>query len=56
MDKQSLQRVVNLGGWLSQYPAYDPQHFESFITADDIKRMADWGMDHVRLPVDYPIT
>jgi hypothetical protein len=46
---------VNLGGWISQYQKYDRQHFETFITADDIQRIADWGMDHVRLPIDYPI-
>jgi len=44
-----------LGGWISQYPALDHQHFETFITVDDIKRIADWGMDHIRLPVDYPV-
>jgi endoglucanase len=51
----SCQAGVNLGGWISQYPAYDIQHFETFIRADDIQRIADWGMDHVRLPVDYPV-
>ena len=46
---------VNLGGWLSQYHAFDHQHFRTFITADDVKQIAGWGMDHVRLPIDYPI-
>ena len=55
MDKSSLKIGINLGGWISQYPAYDHQHFKTFITANDIKRIADWGMDHVRLPVDYPL-
>ena len=55
MNKISLKIGINLGGWISQYPAYDPQHFGTFITANDIKRIADWGMDHVRLPVDYPL-
>jgi hypothetical protein len=50
-----FQAGVNLGGWLSQYPHYDAEHFQSFITAADIQRIAVWGMDHVRLPVDYPI-
>jgi aryl-phospho-beta-D-glucosidase BglC (GH1 family) len=45
---------VNLGGWLSQY-AEDAgeEHFRSFILEDDIKRIASWGFDHVRLPVDH---
>lgn len=46
---------VNLGGWLSQYKAYDHAHFQSFITAADIRQIADWGMDHIRLPFDYQI-
>jgi hypothetical protein len=46
---------VNLAGWLSQYLAYDHSHFKSFITEQDIQRIGGWGMDHVRLPVDYPV-
>ncbi len=55
MNKSALQTGVNLGGWLSQYPAYDYTHFDTFITADDIERIIDWGCDHVRLPVDNPV-
>ena len=55
MNKNDLHTGVNLGGWLSQYPAYDFTHFDTFITSDDIKRIKDWGCDHVRLPVDYPV-
>jgi endoglucanase len=55
MDKRSLQVGINLGGWISQYPAYDHQYFKTFLIRDDIQRIADWGMDHVRLPVDYPL-
>lgn len=46
---------VNLGGWISQYQHFDDRHFESFITEQDIEQIAGWGMDHVRLPVDYPV-
>jgi endoglucanase len=55
MTSFSCQAGVNLGGWISQYKQYDHQHFETFINADDIQRIADWGMDHVRLPIDYPV-
>lgn len=55
MDKTNFHSGVNLGGWLSQYPAYDYSHFDTFITPLDIRRIADWGCDHVRLPVDYPV-
>ncbi|MBN2146320.1 MAG: glycoside hydrolase family 5 protein [Anaerolineales bacterium] len=50
-----FQAGVNLGGWISQYPTFDQQHFQSFITEEDLDRIASWGMDHVRLPVDYPV-
>lgn len=50
-----FDKGVNLGGWLSQYAAYDTAHFDSFITHTDIERIASWGLDHVRLPVDYPV-
>jgi endoglucanase len=51
----NLKKGVNLGGWLSQYRDFDNTHFNSFITEDDIARIASWGMNHVRLPVDYPV-
>jgi endoglucanase len=53
--KNGFQKGVNLGGWISQYRAYDHDHFQSFITAQDIERIASWGLDHVRLPVDSPV-
>jgi endoglucanase len=46
---------VNLGGWISQYQKFDKEHFDTFITGQDIEQIAGWGMDHVRLPVDYPV-
>ncbi len=51
----NFQVGVNLGGWISQYPAFDTHHFDTFITKSDIEQIASWGMDHVRLPVDYPV-
>lgn len=48
------QKGVDLGGWLSQ-GSYDKQHLDSFITEEDISRIAGWGADHVRVPVDYNI-
>lgn len=55
MEKRSLHKGINLGGWLSQYKNYDHQHFKQFVTQTDIQRIADWGFDHIRLPVDYPV-
>ena len=50
-----FQAGVNLGGWISQYQRLDPAHFDRFILEPDVQRIASWGMDHVRLPVDYPV-
>jgi len=50
-----FSKGINLGGWLSQYRIYDLTHFESFIKEEDLERIASWGLDHVRLPVDYPL-
>lgn len=46
------QRGVNLGGWFSQCD-YSTDRYEHFITKEDIADLATWGIDHVRLPVDY---
>jgi len=55
MKKDSLKIGINLGRWISQYKLFDRRHFESFIGADDIRRISDWGFDHIRLPVDYKV-
>ncbi len=46
------QRGVNLGGWLSQCE-HSEAHYDSFLAEADIARIAGWGLDHVRLPIDY---
>ena len=43
---------VNLGGWFSQCN-YKEEHYDSFITPDDFKVIKSWGLDHIRLPIDY---
>ncbi len=50
---EGYQRGVNLGGWLSQADEKTKEHYDTFIVKDDIKRIAGWGCDHVRLPIDY---
>lgn len=51
---EGFQRGINLGGYLSQCE-YTKKHFDTFITRADIKTIADWGLDHVRLPLDYNV-
>ena len=50
-----FQKGVNLGGWISQFAAYDTEHFDTFITEKDIAFIAGLGFDHVRVPVDYNV-
>jgi len=51
---EGFQKGVDLGGWLSQ-GSYDREHLDTFITKADIEKIAGWGCDHVRLPIDYNI-
>lgn len=52
---EGFMKGVNLGGWLSQCVSYEKEHFDTFITEEDIRQIAGWGLDHVRVPVDYNI-
>ncbi len=52
---EGYRRGVNLGGWLSQCVATTDEHYRTFITEADIERIAGWGLDHVRLPVDCDV-
>lgn len=49
-----LNRGVNLGGYFSQCE-HSILHYQSFIVEADIKKIADMGFDHVRLPIDYEV-
>lgn len=46
------QKGVNLGGWFSQCD-YSKDRYEHFIVKEDIADLSTWGIDHVRVPVDY---
>lgn len=50
---EGFEKGINLGGWLSQFNDKSEEHFLSFIKEDDIKKIAEMGFDHVRIPVDY---
>jgi hypothetical protein len=45
---------MNLGGWISQCK-YEKQHIAEFISEEDVKKIASWGLEHIRLPIDYPV-
>ena len=63
---EKLQRGMGIGGWLTNYKRFnvlpqerrmlitvgDMEHFETYITENDIAYIASLGMDHVRLGFD----
>lgn len=51
-DAFPMRNGLNLGGWLSQSSLTD-RHVADFITEERITQIADWGFDHVRLPLDW---
>lgn len=48
------KRGVNLGGWLSQC-THCTENYETFITENDIQKISQCGLDHIRLPIDYEL-
>ena len=54
MRESGFLKGVNLGGWMSQCD-YSKERLDGFITERDFAEISDWGLDHVRLPVDYNI-
>lgn len=47
----SISRGTNISHWLSQSHRRGAER-KAFFTAEDVKRIADWGFDHVRMPMD----
>ncbi len=43
---------VNLGGWYSQCN-HTEDRYDNFIKEADFKTISEWGLDHIRLPIDY---
>lgn len=54
LKDKGFHRGVNLGGWLSQCD-YSEERLNHFITEPDFARIASWGLDHVRIPIDYNV-
>ena len=51
---KNFTKGINFGGWLSQCD-YSKDRLDNFITEDDFRTAASWGLDHVRIPFDYNI-
>lgn len=54
LKSKGFYKGVDLGGWLSQCD-YSKERLDNFIKEEDFARIAAWGVDHVRIPVDYNI-
>ena len=54
MKDYGFYRGVDLGGWFSQCD-YSEDRMDHFITEKDFRVIAGWGLDHVRIPVDYNV-
>lgn len=50
-DDFEIQKGLNIGGWLSQTSTRN-ELVERFFTKSDVKNLAKWGFDHIRLPID----
>jgi len=46
------ERGINIGGWFSQCE-HSKHHYDSFICENDFAEISSWGIDHVRIPIDY---
>ena len=54
LKDKGFYRGVNLGGWLSQCD-YSEERLNNFITEPDFRKISSWGLDHVRIPIDYNV-
>jgi endoglucanase len=46
-----IRRGTNISHWLSQSRARGAER-RAWFTEDDVQRIAGWGFDHIRLPID----
>ncbi len=51
---EGYHKGVDFGGWLSQC-VHTEEHYRDFITEEDFATAASYGIDHLRIPVDYDL-
>lgn len=51
---KGFEHGINFGGWLSQCD-HTKERYDRFITEKDFETVSGWGLDHVRIPVDYEL-
>ncbi len=47
-----FEKGINLGGWFSQCD-HTQKRYDTFIVDSDFAELSTWGLDHIRIPVDY---
>ena len=47
-----LARGVNLSHWFAQAASYERDHFQSYITAEDVRLIKAMGFGHVRFTLN----
>lgn len=64
-----FERGMGIGGWLTNYKRFnvlpdqwrgplspgDFEHFDTYITRDDVRNIASFGVDHIRLGFDQVV-
>lgn len=50
-DSFKILKGVNISGWLSQ-TSTRKVGVDAFFTKKDVQKLASWGFDHIRLPID----
>jgi len=50
-SRVNIHRGTNISHWLSQSEERGDVR-RAWFTQEDVKRIADWGFDHIRLPID----
>ncbi len=51
---EGFMHGVNLGGWYSQCN-HTEERYDNFIKEEDFATIKSWGLDHIRLPIDYEL-
>lgn len=49
--KFEISSGLNIGGWLSQ-TSTRKENINTFFTRSTVNKLAEWGFDHIRLPID----
>lgn len=52
LSARPLKRGINLSHWYAQWSNFDEARLATYLTEEDVKRIAQMGFDHVRLTLN----